>query len=85
MKWAALALLCFYAAAMAHQVLPHHPGHGRGEACSLCQLLTSVAVAGASVVAVFIAARLAPMPVSPSFPYCRPLRQPFSLRGPPRI
>jgi hypothetical protein len=39
-----LLLLCIYAAAIVHQILPHDPSHGNGETCSLCLLLMSVVV-----------------------------------------
>jgi hypothetical protein len=86
MRWmrrVGLLVLCVYAAAIAHQVLPHHPGHGNGDSCSLCLLLTSMVllVLGAA----FVLEQGVKTVVFPSrdLVFSRHVRQPFSLRGPP--
>ena len=86
MRWmrrVGLFLLCVYAAAIAHQILPHDPGHGNGDSCSLCLLLASVVllVLGAA----FVLEQEVKTFVSPSrdLVFSRHIRQPFSLRGPP--
>ncbi len=88
MKWSrfmGVLLLCVYAVAIVHQILPHDADHGHGESCSLCLLLvtTAVIVAGAALVA---PARVPSPTLSAPIPPCsRTLWSPFSLRGPPRF
>ena len=85
MKPAGLLLLCVYAAAIAHQLLPHDSSHGSGDSCSLCLLLTSVVLLALCVTlglehavrALFVAAH--------AVVFSRQVRQPFSLRGPPSV
>ena len=86
MKWLKLMgvlLLCVYAAAIVHQLLPHDPDHGNGESCSLCLLLMSVVVFVVGV-ALFLQRRntFCTFPEHAN-PYSRTLWSPFSLRGPP--
>lgn len=86
MKWLKLMgvlLLCVYAAAIVHQILPHDPCHGNGESCALCRLLMSVVVF-VVYVALFLKRRIRSRTVpARTFPYSRTIWSPFSLRGPP--
>ena len=86
MKWLQLMgvlLLCVYAAAIVHQILPHDPSHGKGESCSLCVLLMSVVVFVAGV-ALFLQRGIQSCAIAEhTLPYSRVVRSPYSLRGPP--
>lgn len=86
-KWArtlGLLLLCVYAAAVMHQVLPSHCGHESENSCPLCHLLAGFVLFVA--VLTFITGvefRLAFfLPVTP---FCREFRYSFRLRGPPQF
>ena len=86
MKWLKLMgvlLLCVYAAAIVHQILPHDPGHGNGESCPLCLLLMSVVVFVAGVVVFLQRQLMSRTIVAHTPPYSRTIWSPFSLRGPP--
>ncbi len=78
-----LVLLCVYGAAIGHQMMPHHEGHGDGDSCSLCLLLSSAALPALCVIfllGTLVDAGILPLPERV---LTRPLHQPFSLRGPP--
>ena len=88
MRWIrliGLLLLCMYAAATVHEVLPHHPGHGNGETCPLCVLLTSLAVFVVAIRLIVGQRRHASVSIPHVAPHFQSIRQPFSLRGPPSL
>jgi hypothetical protein len=84
-KLIGLLLLCVYAAAMVHQILPHGPGHGRGETCALCLLLTTLVVFVAGVGLVLGELCAATALIAHAGPHSERVTQPFSPRGPPPI
>lgn len=88
MRWVravGLFLLCVYAAAIAHEVFPHHRGDGDGDSCSLCLLLTSVVVVVCGVALVLGQRPMALAFIPHVAPFSRSVREPFSLRGPPSL
>ncbi len=85
LQWVGLLLLCIYAAAIVHQILPHDSCHGHGESCSLCLLLVNVVVLSVGA-ALFLERRVLSPALCAYVPPCpRTVRSPFSLRGPPRF
>jgi len=83
LKWVGLLLLCVYAAAVVHQMLPHDDCHGHGEACALCLLLANAALPAVCAVLVLRRRIVSPALLAPTPPSSRTPRSPFSLRGPP--
>ena len=88
MRWmrvVGLLLLCVYAAAVAHQILPHHLGHGNGGSCSLCLLLTSIVLLALAVTLRLEHVLKAFLLPSHARVLSRQIQQPFSIRGPPFV
>lgn len=85
MKLFGTLLLCVYAAAIFHQILPHGPAHGNGESCSLCLLLTGVTVLAACATLILAERHQTFLLVPSAEPHSRRVREPFSLRGPPLL
>jgi hypothetical protein len=83
MRLVGLLLLAVYTIALVHQILPHDLGHGSGEFCSLCVLLTTVAILTLATVLLVeqTSSVIAPRPLY--LVSSRHIRHPFSLRGPP--
>ena len=83
LKLMGVLLLCVYAAAIVHQILPHDPCHGNGESCALCLMLVSVVILVAGV-ALFLKREIRCHAIAThTLPYSRTIWSPFSLRGPP--
>jgi len=83
LKLIGILLLCVYAAAVVHQILPHDSAHGNGESCSLCLLLMSVVVFVLGVALFQQRTTISCAIGAHTPPYSRTIRSPFSLRGPP--
>ncbi len=85
-KWpqlVGLLLLCVYAVAIVHQLLPHDADHDHGDSCSLCLLLVSAAVIMTGAATLVRQQSLARTSAAHTPPCSRTPWSPFSLRGPP--
>lgn len=80
-----IVLLCVYAAAIVHQLAPHHREHGDGDTCSLCLMLSGAAVTALGILLLFEQLFSAPLTPSRGRGYSRHVHEPFSLRGPPSL
>ncbi len=85
MRVVGLVLLCVYAVAMAHQILPHDLGHGNGDTCSFCLLLTSIVLLALAVTLRLEHVLKAFLLPSHARVLSRRIQQPFSVRGPPFV
>jgi hypothetical protein len=83
LRKSAFLILCLFAMALAHQVLPHSHDHGSGNTCPLCLLLTTVAVPVSAIV-LAVGLQLVVLVVLCEIILRRPFWQPLLfLRGPP--
>jgi len=85
-RWAqiiGLLLLCIYAVAIVHQVMPHDGCHGQDDSCCLCAMLFGVVVlAGGTILLLPHFPSMAELPCYLS-PHTRPSWTRLLLRGPP--